>query len=174
MSKSILLQNPSSGEELRERIRQTVEEAQKAAQKAAEEAAQDAGRDQRVERIVIPRPPNPPGIPQVIVNPNPFENTIPPQVEAISIAFFIAAAAVIIGLPIMRAIARRIERGAPVAAPIPAEVRDQLQHLTQSVDAIAIEVERISEGQRFATRLLTERNRDVTTLAAAAENVDQR
>jgi len=174
MSKSIPLQNPSSRDELRERIRQTVEEAQKAAQKAAEEAAQDAGRDVRQERIVIPSPPGIPGTPQVIVNPRPFDNTIPPQVESISIAFFIAVATVIIGLPIMRAIARRIERGTPIAAPIPAEVREQLQQLNQSVDAIAIEVERISEGQRFATKLLTERNRDVTTLAAAAENVERR
>jgi hypothetical protein len=173
MSKSILLQNPSSREEFRERIRQTVEDAQKAAQQAAEEAAKDAGREQRVERIVIPNVPGVPGTPQVIVNPRPFDNTIPPQVESISIAFFIAVAAVIIGLPIMRAIARRIERGTPIAAPIPAEVREQLQHLNQSVDAIAIEVERISEGQRFATKLLTERNRDVTTLAAA-ENVEPR
>jgi hypothetical protein len=28
--------------------------------------------------------------------------------------------------------------------------------LTQAVDAIALEVERISEGQRFTTRLLSE------------------
>ena len=35
-----------------------------------------------------------------------------------------------------------------------------LQHLEQAVDAIAIEVERISEGQRYTTKLLSERNRD--------------
>jgi hypothetical protein len=40
---------------------------------------------------------------------------------------------------------------------IPAEMQSQMQHLMQSVDAIAIEVERISEGQRFATKLLTEK-----------------
>jgi hypothetical protein len=40
---------------------------------------------------------------------------------------------------------------------IPAEMQAQMQHLMQSVDAIAIEVERISEGQRFATKLLTEK-----------------
>jgi hypothetical protein len=32
----------------------------------------------------------------------------------------------------------------------------QLTQLTQAVDAIALEVERISEGQRFTTRLLSE------------------
>ena len=33
-----------------------------------------------------------------------------------------------------------------------------VSHAGQSVDAIAIEVERISEGQRFTTKLLAERN----------------
>jgi hypothetical protein len=34
---------------------------------------------------------------------------------------------------------------------------DRLQRLEHAVDAIAIEVERISEGQRFLTKLQTER-----------------
>jgi len=37
------------------------------------------------------------------------------------------------------------------------DVRDQLAQLQTSVDAMALEIERISEGQRFATRLLAER-----------------
>lgn len=41
----------------------------------------------------------------------------------------------------------------------------RLEHLEQAVDAIAIEVERISEAQRFATRLLTERHADAHTAA---------
>src|SRR5688572_6145855 len=36
----------------------------------------------------------------------------------------------------------------------------QLEQLRQSVDAIAVEVERQGEGQRFVTRLLAERSRD--------------
>jgi hypothetical protein len=31
-----------------------------------------------------------------------------------------------------------------------------MERLEQAVDAIAIEIERVSEGQRFVTRLLTE------------------
>ncbi|HEY1953755.1 MAG TPA: hypothetical protein VGG76_13205 [Gemmatimonadaceae bacterium] len=39
-------------------------------------------------------------------------------------------------------------------------VADQrLARLEQAVDAIALEVERISEGQRFTTRLLSEQSR---------------
>lgn len=34
---------------------------------------------------------------------------------------------------------------------------DRLRHLEQAVDAIAIEVERISEGQRFTTKLLADK-----------------
>ncbi|HEX2781709.1 MAG TPA: hypothetical protein VHM30_19545 [Gemmatimonadaceae bacterium] len=34
---------------------------------------------------------------------------------------------------------------------------DRLRRLEEAVDAIAVEVERISEGQRFTTRLLAER-----------------
>jgi hypothetical protein len=37
------------------------------------------------------------------------------------------------------------------------EMRQRLEQLQQSVDSVAIEVERISEGQRFTTRLLSER-----------------
>jgi hypothetical protein len=73
----------------------------------------------------------------------------------ISIAFFVTIAIIIIGLPIARAIARRMDRRAtPVQ--IPNEVSAQLNQLNQAVDAIALEVERISEGQRFTTRLLSE------------------
>ena len=37
---------------------------------------------------------------------------------------------------------------------------DRLRHLEQAVDAIAIEVERISEAQRFQTKLLADRERE--------------
>jgi len=43
---------------------------------------------------------------------------------------------------------------------IPAADNDRLQRLEQAVDAIAIEVERISEGQRFLTKLQVERPAD--------------
>jgi hypothetical protein len=37
---------------------------------------------------------------------------------------------------------------------------ERLQHLEQAVDAIAIEIERISEAQRFQTKLLAERAKE--------------
>ena len=114
-----------------------------------------------------PSPPTPPDGPgsftiqgpngnrTITFSPHAFDNTIPPQVEDISIAFFVTIAAIIIFLPLARAFARRMDRRGGTAQ-IPNEVSSQLAHLNQAVDAIALEVERISEGQRFTTRLLSE------------------
>ena len=96
-------------------------------------------------------------------------NTIPPQAVDISIAFFLTVAAIIIGLPLARAFARRMDRRGGTA-PISNEIASQLNHLNQAVDAIALEVERISEGQRFTARLLSdERDRARQTLPSGAE-----
>lgn len=87
---------------------------------------------------------------------NPFENSpIPPQAVDISVAFFLTVAAIIIGLPLARAFARRMDRRG-AATQIPNEIASHLSQLNQAVDAIALEVERISEGQRYTTRLLSE------------------
>ena len=165
MSKSTVLQDPAaSRQQLRDQIRQTVRDAQVAAEDAAREGARARAQE---GVVVVPRPSQAPTV-TVTGVPN-FPNiAIPPEAASISIAFFIMIAAIVIGLPIMRAIARRIERGAPVAAPISAEVRNQLQQISQSVDAIAIEVERISEGQRYTTRILTERTREGTVITPGA------
>ncbi len=41
--------------------------------------------------------------------------------------------------------------------PVVAQSAERLSRLEQSVDAIAVEIERISEGQRFVTKLLSEK-----------------
>jgi len=52
---------------------------------------------------------------------------------------------------------RRLWRRRGAAPPaLPPELTDRLTYLEQSVDAVAIEVERIGEGQRFITRSFTE------------------
>jgi len=62
-------------------------------------------------------------------------------------------------MPVGFAYARRIWRGSSkVAAPRADDViAPRLDRLEQAVDAIAIEIERISESQRFVTRVLVER-----------------
>ena len=47
---------------------------------------------------------------------------------------------------------------------------ERMTRLEQAVDAIAFEVERISEGQRFTTRLLSEQARPSSTHRALATN----
>jgi hypothetical protein len=43
------------------------------------------------------------------------------------------------------------------ASPTPPELTNRLAHLEHAVDAVAIEVERIGEGQRFITRSFVDR-----------------
>jgi hypothetical protein len=63
-----------------------------------------------------------------------------------------------IGVPLARAFARRMDRDAsPKLSP---EVLARLERMEQAIDSIAVEVERISEGQRFTTKLLAERSAD--------------
>ncbi len=140
-----------SADQLRQEIQQQVRQATADARNAAKEAAQAA----REAQVNGPRVP--PGIPMIQVRGGGFERDMPPRVKDVSIAFFMTLAIIVIGLPLVRAIARRVERGAPQAAQIPPQMQAQMEHLTQSIDAIAIEVERISEGQRFATKMLAEK-----------------
>jgi hypothetical protein len=51
-------------------------------------------------------------------------------------------------------------RAAPPQADL-REIRDGLGQLQQAIDAIAVEVERLSEGQRFTTKLLSDQAREV-------------
>ena len=162
MLKSMQQENPGvSREQLRQQIQQTVRDAQAAAEKASIQAVDPA----TGERIIVQRP----EVVTTVGVPAPAVSPIPPEAENIAIGFFIMFAAIIIGLPLMRAIARRIERGAPQPAQIPSDIRQQIQQISASVDAIAIEVERISEGQRFTTKMLTEKTREGTILTPGSQ-----
>jgi len=59
--------------------------------------------------------------------------------------------------PFAVAHSRRIwKRGATVIAPVPREVTDRLEQMGQTIESMAVEVERIGEGQRFLTRVMSE------------------
>jgi hypothetical protein len=63
----------------------------------------------------------------------------------------------VVVLPLVIAYARRIwRRGAAAVATVPQEIYDRFSRLDQAIDSVAIEVERIGEGQRFLTRLHAE------------------
>jgi len=91
------------------------------------------------------------------------ESGMPPEAVDISIAFFICTAAAVVLFPLMRSLGRVLERragvGAPVAARQSPEFEAQLRRMEQAIESVAIEVERVSEGQRFATKLLAEREK---------------
>ena len=60
-----------------------------------------------------------------------------------------------IGIPIARAYARKLDAQSRNPG-IPHEVTSRLERMEQAIEAVAIEIERISEGQRFTTKLLSE------------------
>jgi hypothetical protein len=91
----------------------------------------------------------------------------PDLVVGLAFAFIFAVL-----MPISIAIARRIWRGVrPVAtARTDDTLSPRFDRLEQAVDAIAIEVERVSEGQRFVTKVLTERPGTIRQQTAPESN----
>jgi len=88
---------------------------------------------------------------------NPFtEMGIDPHlVEKVSILFTLFVLAPI-AVSVAFAIFRRAFRPRPRAETPSGDSSERMARLESAVDAIAVEIERISEGQRFVTRLLTE------------------
>ena len=63
-----------------------------------------------------------------------------------------------------------MQRSSAVRAATPSrEHESRLMRIEHAVESIAVEVERVSENQRFATRLLSERADGVPNLATAQE-----
>jgi hypothetical protein len=93
------------------------------------------------------------GIPGAVVEPPQIiRQGPPPEAYVVGTIFMIIAL-----LPISIAFARRIwRRSAAVVTSLPREITERLQRIEQGLEATAVEVERIGEGQRFLTRLFTE------------------
>lgn len=81
----------------------------------------------------------------------------------VPLGFFAMVVMIVVGRPFVKAIAAKAEAEAKNPQ-LPREVMERLERMDQSLDAIAVEVERISEGQRFTTKLLS----DVRDTASAA------
>ncbi|MBX3131974.1 MAG: hypothetical protein KF689_01135 [Gemmatimonadaceae bacterium] len=123
-------------------------DAQANAEQAIRNAVQAAQNAVEASQAVV-------GQPQVVrVNPD-----IPPEVVPIVGIVFGSLALMVILTPIVRGIMRMIEKRQDRSLVRGAEVSHQLHQLQQSVDALAIEVERISESQRFQARLAAEREK---------------
>src|SRR4051794_23998219 len=90
----------------------------------------------------------------------------------VPLGFFAMVTAIAVGTPYMRAVARRMDREAG-SPKVPADMSARLERMEHAIDAMAVEIERISEGQRFTTRLLSERNGAAPALPAAAAQPDR-
>jgi len=72
--------------------------------------------------------------------------------------------------PLSVAYARRLWRRSSIVPPtLPPEFTDRMANLERGVEAIAIEVERLGEGQRFVTQLLSEVDRRRQTPALPSD-----
>jgi hypothetical protein len=81
----------------------------------------------------------------------------------------------IVLMPLSIALARRIwRRSAAVVTAFPRELADRLSRMEQAVEATAVEVERIGEGQRFLTRLFTEGEGARVIGAGAAQPLERK
>jgi hypothetical protein len=93
--------------------------------------------------LAQPMPPFPPGY-------------FPHEVVSIVQSFFVTIAVIALGIPLIRAFTRRFVDRPPIVPGISADVHDRLERIEQAVDTVAIEVERISESQRYLTKLMAE------------------
>lgn len=98
------------------------------------------------------------------INPNPGGDD---WAEGMAAGVFSAMLAVAV-IYMFRRFRRKRNRGAAKmsAASLPSESAERLERVEHAVEAIAIEIERISEGQRFVTKLLAENHAEPATLRA--------
>lgn len=112
------------------------------------------------------------GVPGAVVPPPPPPPRDGPPEEAFVIfAVFLSLSMLLLAV----SWARRLWKKANVlVAPVPQVLQERIARIEQSVDAIAIEVERQGEGQRFLTKVLSESPRAIGQGAAQPVEVAER
>ena len=90
------------------------------------------------------------GRPDVLI---PIHDVVPRGAVQITYALSAALIAVAIVGPLLRFFLRRFERR-QVTSQLSQGVRDRLDAMERNIDTVAVELERVSEGQRFTNRLL--------------------
>ena len=109
-------------------------------------------------------------IPGAVVPPPVYHRDGPPEeMYVVSVVFILVAC-----LPLSIAMSRRVWRkSAKAVVAFPQELSDRLSRLDQAVDSIAVEVERIGEGQRFITRVMADGGRSLGAGPAQPVAVNQ-
>ena len=156
------MQQPQSSAEARDQFRQAAIDAHQTAREAHQTARDANLQTGRIAPVIAGQAPDgrnitiqaPDGRNITIQDPRGYRGNLGmlPQVAEISIAFFVMCAVIIIGWPLARAFARRMDHRND-ASTMNIGVGAQLQRIEQAVDAMSIEVERISESQRFMAKL---------------------
>lgn len=178
-------QADAAQQQLQQQIQQTVEQAIRQAEKSGgtpgmsddakqnlkEEirAAIDAAREANAEAGGGPRIVFSDGNGRgdaVISVPNGTDGLIPREVPEMLGILGVTLVCCVVGLPIARAFGRWLDRRG-TAQPASREVTSRLEAIEQAVESVAVEVERISEGQRFTARVLTERTHEAAPDFAA-------
>jgi hypothetical protein len=162
--------------QVRNEVNQQLQQAgvpSQAAQRAADAAARQGatvttGKDGSVrivtkngKEITINQPGSPiapiPPIPHISFETGssvPFDPPfdIPPRIENLGYAFFLMIAIIAVGKPLARALGAVIERRA-IKPAMPAEFGARLERIEQGIESVSIEVERISESQRYLLKV---------------------
>lgn len=101
--------------------------------------------------------------PVLLASIQPATNSGAPAIEMAALGVFeFTVMAMVIGIggsllfPLVKAFARRMEGGGAPAA-IPKDLGARLDRIERGIEAIAEEVERVSENQRFVTQLMSKR-----------------
>jgi len=106
------------------------------------------------------------GIPGAVVERPPEVRNGPPEAVFVLGGIFMFVAI----FPISIAYARRIwRRSAAAVTALPKDIIDRFTQIDQAVESIAVEVERIGEGQRFITRVLSEQGKRPALESAVPE-----
>ncbi len=86
--------------------------------------------------------------------PNPWQYGPPEELVAMGIGF-----SALLLFPVAIAYARRIWKRSHVTVALTPDLAERITAMERSIDAVAVEVERVGEGQRFVTQLLAEQSR---------------
>ena len=172
-------QKAPSEAQIREQVQSAVQRAVQTAQLEAQVAAQQGGKlgtppAPGAPQAPVALPPVPPGGGRLIIDKQGDRTVItsgslPPDIlplarmaQETALGLMGLIAAMVIFGPLVRMFARRSARRAEIAAggEHSQVLQQQILQLQQSVDTMSVEVERISEAQRFQTKLLNEGRRN--------------
>jgi hypothetical protein len=86
----------------------------------------------------------------------------------IPIAGMVTGIVMVLGIPLVLVHARKLWMRDSAAKSSASDLSDhRLERIEQAIDAMAVEVERIAEGQRFVTKLLADRGQERASIGAA-------